>query len=141
MAGIGRLIKISTMAIYAEGRSTYISIGVTAAALHGGMCPGKWEVRCIMIKVGGYPCGLHMASSTVCGISSSQMVGISGVVVIINVASSTGIGCIGIITIMATGAVIGNGRMRPIDHIEVIVHIKGGGTPSRLGGMTRGTII
>ena len=69
------------------------------------------------------------------------MIWIGGGIVIIDVAPCAGIGRIGIIAIVTSRTIIGNGGVSALDDIVFIMYIKGGGTPTRFGGMAGGTVI
>ena len=64
-----------------------------------------------MVKTGRYPGVFSMATGTIGGELSSFMVGVCRLIEIVQVTADTGVGRIGIITIMTSDTVIGNGRM------------------------------
>ena len=71
-----------------------------------------------------------MAFRTSCRELLSDVIGIGGGIVIIGMATGTGIGRIVVIAVVAGCAVIGNGCMRPDQLIEVIVNGESGWRPS-----------
>jgi len=141
MIRVGRLIKISGMAVHAKGRSAGVTIDVASCAFYGSMGPSEGEVGLIMIKISGLPGILIVTSHTFGRISHLLMIGISGCIIIIDMATGAGIGCIGIVSIVASGTVIGYGGMGPFNDIIITVDRKSRRTPTGLGGMTRSTII
>ena len=82
-----------------------------------------------------------MASGTFDRIACLLVVRIGGGIIIIDVATCAGVGCIGIIAIVTSRTIIGKGGVSALDDIVVIVHIKVGGTPTGLCRVTSGTII
>ena len=76
-----------------------------------------------------------MAFCTVRGELLSDVVRIRGGVVIIGMATGTGIWCIVVITIVTSRAVVGDGCVCSDELIEVIVNGESGWRPSRLGGV------
>ena len=69
------------------------------------------------------------------------MIGASGCIVVVDVASGASVGRVDIVTIMASGTIVGDRSMSTFDHIIIIVHGEGCRIPSWLGGMTRGTVV
>ena len=76
-----------------------------------------------------------MAFCTVRGELLCYVVGICGGVVIVGMATGTGVGCIVVITIVTNRAVVGDGCVCSDELIEVIVNGESGWRPSRLGGV------
>ena len=76
-----------------------------------------------------------MAFCTVRGELLCYVVGICGGVVIVGMATGTGVGCIVVITIVTSRAVVGDGCVCSDELIEVIVNGESGWRPSRLGGV------
>ena len=68
------------------------------------------------------------------------MVGVSGCIVVIDMAAGTSVGCIDVVAIMASGTVVSDGRMGTFDHIIIIVYGEGSWIPSWLGGVTRSAV-
>ena len=74
-----------------------------------------------MIKIGRRPGVFGMAAGTIGRELGSLMVWITGGIKFIQVTTDTGIGRIGIITVMTGGTVIGNGRMGSVQDVIFIM--------------------
>lgn len=98
------------------------------------------EVLRIMIKRGRLPCCLRMTGRTIGGELQRGMWRINRLVVVLLVASRTGIGRIVIIPVMAGGTLVGNHRVRAVEGIKFIMVVKRCRGPSRIRGMTGGAI-
>ena len=68
------------------------------------------------------------------------VVGGGRLVIIRIVASETGIGCVVVIAVVAGSAVVGNGGVRSLEDVVVVVVGKGRRHPTRIGGMARSAI-
>ena len=102
------------------------------------MCPAvNGEVLCIVIESSGYPFRFGVAVLAIGTELSGLVIGIGGAIIIVLVATHTSIGCIVVVAIVASGAFIGDGSVRPVEGVEVIVYIKCGRLPIRSSGMTR----
>ena len=77
-----------------------------------------------------------MAVCTVRGELLSDVVWIGGGVIIVGMATGTGIGRIVVIAVVAGCAVVGNGCVCPDQLIEVIVNGESGRCPTRICGVT-----
>ena len=80
---------------------------MTARTLDRDVGTGEWEVGLVMIKIGGLPGRLAVASRTLRRISRCYVIRIGGRIIIINMTASTGIWRIGIVSIVAAGAIVG----------------------------------
>lgn len=67
------------------------------------------------------------------------MVGIGGIVVIVGVATRTGVGCVVIVAVVTLGAIIGDTGMSPVQRVVAVVVRKRGRFPGCIG-MAGGTI-
>ena len=82
-----------------------------------------------------------MAGGTIGGVSSGLVIGVSGCIVVVDMASGASVGRVDIVTIMASGTVVSDGRMGTFDHIIIIVYGEGSWIPSWLGGVTRSAVV
>ena len=69
------------------------------------------------------------------------MVGVSGCIVVIDMAAGASVGRTDIVTIVANCTIVGDRSMRTFDHIIIIVHGEGCRAPSWLGGVTRSAVV
>lgn len=98
------------------------------------------EILSVMIKRGWLPGGFIMTGGAVSTELETCMVGIIRLVVILLVATRTGIGCILVIPVMTGGAIHSDHRMGANQRIIIVVVRKLGGTPSGLRTVTGGAI-
>lgn len=70
-----------------------------------------------------------------------RVIWIGGLAVICCMATVTGIGRIGVIAMVAGVTIIGNGSVRALQWIKLIVNGELGGRPSRIGSVTHSTIV
>ena len=82
-----------------------------------------------------------MAGGTIGGVSSGLVIGVSGCIVVVDMATGASVRRIDIITIMASGTIVGDRSMSTFDHIIIIVYGEGCGIPTGLGGMTRSAVV
>ena len=95
----------------------------------------------IVVKSGGHPGRFAVTARTVGRKLGRHVVGITGPVVVGQVATHTSIGRIVVITVVTGRAIIGNGRVRAIERIVIIVVGKSRRRPAGLGGMATRTVI
>lgn len=70
------------------------------------------------------------------------MAWLAGLLIIRRMTTGAGIGCIGIVALVAGSTVVGDSGVRTFQHIVVIMYIKGSGTPSRrCGGMAGSALV
>ena len=81
-----------------------------------------------------------MASGTIGRELQGGVIRIGGVTVVLGMATEAGIRRIVVVSIMASGTVIGDGRMGAIQGVVIIVIGEGSGHPIGLGGVAAGTI-
>ena len=67
------------------------------------------------------------------------MVGVGRLIIIVDMAACAGIGCIGIVSVVAGSAVVGNTRMRPFQNVIIIVNGESGRLPAA-GSVARRTV-
>ena len=79
-----------------------------------------------VIEGGGYPRILVVAVSASCRELLSDVVWIRGGIVIVGMATGTGVWCVVVITIVTSRAVVGDGCVCPDKLIEVIVNGESG---------------
>ena len=114
---------------------------MTAGAIHIDVCSGQREVGGIVVKVVGRgPSRFGVAPGTIGRELEFSMVWISSICVVLHMTTEAGIRRIVVVSIMASGAVIGDGRVCPVQGIVIIVIGEGSGHPIRLGGVAAGTI-
>ena len=122
-------------------RCTGKSISVTAGAIHINVRSGQREVGGIVVKVvGRYPGRFGVTPGTIGRELQGGVIRIGGVTVVLCMATEAGIRRIVVVSIMASGAVIGDGRVCPVQGIVIIVIGKSSGHPIGLGGVAAGTI-
>ena len=81
-----------------------------------------------------------MASGTIGRELQGCMIRIGGVTVVLRMAAETGIRCVIVVSIVTSGTVVSDGRVRPVQCIVIIVIDKSSGHPIGLGGVAAGTI-
>jgi len=98
----------------------------------------NWEIHIIVVKGCRCPGRLTVAILAACREPSRCMVGIVCLVVVCLVATHTGIRRVIIITIMASRAIVGYGRVRAVERIVIVVN---GETRRRPAGGRRVAIL
>ena len=88
------------------------------------------EMLGIMVPGRRHPCILRVAGLAVGWEIGRLVVRVVGLVVIIEVTSRTGIGCVIVITVVAGSTLIRDGRMSSHQRIIIVVHRKLCGVPS-----------
>ena len=122
-------------------RCTGVTISMTAGAIHIDVCPGQREVGGIVVKVvGRYPGRFGVTPGTIGRELQGGVIRIGSVTVVLCVATETSVRRIVVVSIMASGTVIGDGRVCPVQRIVIIVIGKSSGHPIGLGGVAAGTI-
>jgi len=114
--GIGGIVVITLVTIITRG---------------GQVCPGQWPVG--VAEGRWYPGTLSVTLLAVQRELLCFVIRIGCIVVIIRVTPGTRIRCIVVIAVVTGRAIVGNGRVRSDQLIEVIVYREGGGCPSRIG--------
>ena len=97
------------------------------------------EIHRIMVKSGRFPGGFAMAAGAVRRELCGFMIGIGGLVVIVDMTAGTGIRGVIVVAFMAGGAGIGNSGMRAFQGVIIVVNGKGGRLPG-ISGMTGGAV-
>ena len=89
-----------------------ITVGMTLDAVigYGSMCP-CYRIKSTVVKSRRCPDILGVTSGTISRQLSRFMVRVGGTVVISSVATSTGIGRIGVIAVVASSAIVGDASM------------------------------
>jgi hypothetical protein len=137
-----------------ECQVTWISAGCIVIGMATCACCGQIGVVALVTIVTGHSCvrarerphgtviegGRHprvlvVAVSASCRELLSDVVRIRGGVVIVGMATGTGVWCIVVISIVTSRAVVGDGCVCSDELIEVIVNGECGWCPSRLGGV------
>lgn len=137
---VGSTIVVSHVATGAGIRRTVIITGMTGIAINGGMGACEGPIVVMNRECGRRPARIGgMACFTVGADTDGIMVRICGLVVIRNVATGTGIGCVVIITCM-TGITI-NAGMGACEGIVVVMDWKCSRLPARICGMAGFTIV
>ena len=138
---IRRLIKIVLVAADTFHRRAGISIGMAVFARDRSMRSRQWEIGFIMVKVGNRgPGRFGVTGRTISAEAGLLVIGIGGGVVVIDVTTGAGIGCIGKAIGMAAGAIVGDGGMSACQGINFIVDGKLCRTPAWLCGVAGCTI-
>ena len=107
---------------------------VTVVTGHGCVRAREWPHGAV-IERGRHPRILVVAVSASCRELLSDVVWIRGGIVVIGMATGTGVWCVIVITIVTSLAVVGDGCVCPDKLIEVIVNGESGWRPSGLGGV------
>ncbi len=128
--GAGHLCIIGRVSMAID---TLIPLAVMGPAVDGEILP-------VVVEGGRRPARLIMATGAIRRELSRLVVGIGRLVVVRIVAPETGIRRIVIITVVAGGAVVGNGGVRSLEDVVVVVVGKGRRHPTRIGGMARSAI-
>lgn len=97
------------------------------------------KIHLVVIKGSRRPGRFAVAAGAVGRKLCGFMVGIGGLVIVGNMAAGAGIWRVGVITVVAGGAVVGYSCMRPFQNIIIVVNRKSSRLP-RGGGMTRRAI-
>jgi hypothetical protein len=105
-------VVVALVASNAGCRRIVREVSVTGCATHGSVSSVQWPYAAV-IKCGRYPGCLIVTDSTVCRKSGRLMVRIGGGIVIILVASNTGIRRIVVVTVVAGCTIIGYIGMCP----------------------------
>ena len=116
-----------------------IWIWVTIGALVPFPCVAAavyWEVLVVMIESGWDPGILSMAQFAVCRKLSCQVVWVGGLVVVIRMASITGVRSSGIVSEVTQVAFIGYSDMSSLEYPIIVVNRESSRFPARIGGMT-----
>ena len=100
-----------------------------------------WKVLTVVVKISWCPRIFRVTACTAGRKSCCCMVGICGCVIVCQVTAYTGVGRIVVIAVMTGSTVIGNGRMRAIERIVIVVVGKRCRCPAGLGGVATGTVI
>ena len=99
------------------------------------------EILGVVVKGGRHPGRFAMATGTISRKLRGYVVGVASIVVVCQVAAYTGVGRIVVIAVVTGSTIIGNGRMRAIERIVVVVVGKRCRRPAGLGGVATGTVI
>ena len=128
--GISRLIVI--ICVTARTGIGWIDIValVTIIAAHVYMGSQNWIER--VVECGRRPGCLSVTICAVHGELLCNVIGVNGLVVVVRMTTSAGIGCIIVITVVAGSTVVRDSCMRPDQLIEVIVNGESSGSPSRV---------
>ena len=131
IGGRGVITGVTTCTV---GRSTGVVALVTVVTGYSCVRAREWPHGAV-IEGGGYPRILVVAVSASCRKLLSDVVWIRGGIVVIGMATGTGVWCVIVITIVTSRAVVGDGCVCPDKLIEVIVNGESGWRPSGLGGV------
>ena len=141
MIRIQGLIEVLRMACRTLRRGTGVTISMTAGAIHINVRSGQREVGGIVVKVvGRYPGRFGVTPGTIGRELQGGVIRIGSVTVVLGMATETSIRRIVVVSIMASGAVIGDGRVCPVQGIVIIVIGKSSGHPIRFGSVATRTI-
>lgn len=143
VARVGRCIIVRLVAGHTRGGCTgVVAANVTDSAIigNGFMCPCEWPYS-IVVKGRGCPACLIMALCTVGWQLIGSMMRCGGTIKIRPVTTHAGIGCVVIVASgMAFCAIIGNGRVCPLQYIIIIVDGERCRCPPRHGGVAHRAI-
>ena len=140
MIGIGRTIIVIKMACDTFGRRTGISLTDFPLTVYIEVFPCEGEVGEVVIEVGRGPGCLIMTDGTVRRVALQFMIRIRRSVVIVEMATDTGVGCVVVISVVAEDALHGDVDMRSFEDIVVIVDREVSGVPVGIRGMTCCTV-
>ena len=98
------------------------------------------KILIIMVKSCRHPAIYTMAGHTICWKSRCNVVGVIGRVVIAQVAAYASAWCIVVVAVVASRAIIGNGRMCTAQNPIVVVNRESCRIPIGVGGMAHRTI-
>ena len=99
------------------------------------------EILPVVFEIGRNPDTLAMANGTVCRKLCCLVVRAHGVFILTAVAGKTGVGGCRIIAVVAGCAVVGNGSMRPVQYIEIVVHREFRRHPARCRAVAHRAVI
>lgn len=97
------------------------------------------EILTVVIKSRRRPGGLIVARRAICRELGSRVIGVGRLVIIRCMATRAGIWRVGVIALVAGSAIIGNGRMRAVKRVIIVVDRKRGRRPAA-GRVTTCTI-
>jgi len=142
VVGVARLIEVVGMAARAGvGRIGIIPTNMTGRAIIGNQRMATRERKeIVVIETRRRPSAFTVATLTIGGELSSLVVGVGSVVEIRQMASHTSVGRVVVIAVVTGRAVVGNGSVRSIQFVEIIVVGKSRRRPAGLGGMATRTI-
>ena len=126
--GVFGIIGGIRMAIY-TGRP----LPLVLAAVNRKMLP-------VVVECRRHPARFRMAGLAVCGKLERRMAGVRRLGIICRMAAEAGVRGIVVIAVVAGGTVVGNGCVRTIKRIIVVVDGESRRHPIRRGGMTRSAI-
>ena len=142
VVGVARLIEIVGMAARAGvGRIGIISTNVAGRAIIGNQRVATRERKeIVVIETRRRPGAFTVATLTIGGELRCLVVGVGSVVEIRQMASHTSVGRVVVIAVVTGGAIVGDGSVRSIQFVEIIVVGKSRRRPTGLGGVTTRTV-
>jgi hypothetical protein len=138
MVRIGRLVVVVDVAALAcVGRIVVIPI-VTGITIVGNDYVGSCQrIKIIVVKSGRHPCRFGVAILAISRKLVGQVVRVGRLVVVVCVAAETRIRGVIVVAVVAGRTIVGDGGVRPIQHIVIAVDGEGSRVPFGLGGVAR----
>ena len=143
MAWVAAIVIVGLVAtLTGVGCVVVITIDVAEGTFvfDGLVCAREW-VYDVVVEGSGYPGSFGVARFAIGRELCGGMVGVGGTIKIVLVTTDTGVRCIVVIAIVTSGTFIGDGSMRSIERVEVIVNIESSGVPSGFCAMAGSAII
>ena len=103
------------------GRVGVIAVVAGVAVIGDGRVRAGQRVNAVVIKRRRYPSRLAVTNSAVGGELLGGVIGIGRLVVVVGVATRTGVGRVVVVAVVAGGAVVGDGRVGAGQRVIVIV--------------------
>jgi len=138
---IGCLIEIRAVTAVTSVRRVGESPVVTRIAIAGDRnVRARERINNTVVKRRWYPGCFRVAGGAICGELRRSVIGRRRIGVIRRVATVAGIRRGGIVAVVTSGAVVGDGRVGPIQRIIIVVDREGGRFPASRGGVAHRTI-
>ena len=139
MAGVTGAVKVVVMASGAGiGRIGIVAL-MAVVTIDTDMRAGQW-IEGIMVKSRGRPCGFGVAKGAISRESCVDVAGICGGDVIVVMTGGAGVWRIGVVTVMASGAIVSDRGMSAIQGVVGVMNRERSGFPTGGRGMAHRAI-
>lgn len=125
--GILRIIRRVRMAVL-----TLIPFALVRPAVYRKILP-------VVVKGCWYPSRFVVATGTIGREIRPGVIRVDRLIIVANMATRTGIGCISVVALVAACAIVGNNGMRAIERVIIIVYSKRSRRPA-VGGVATRTV-
>lgn len=133
---VGRLVEVLSMTAFAGVRRISVTAPVAGETIIADEVVSAGErIIIIVIECGRDPGGFRMAVDAFAWILLGFVIGVAGLVVIVQMTSHAGVGRVVVVSVMASGAIGRNQLVRAIQGIIAVVIRETGRLPIRIGGV------